>query len=127
MWREAGSLWAGSWGSRAPAQKGALRWRSFSGVDGCGAMVRKRRPKGAPEERLSPSPKTEEIVPVISHSILPSSCLSLYFLKTVLPVLPIPILEYMGFLDASETYLPRYLAEGTFPRRFLPEGIRLSS
>lgn len=42
----------GSGGSRAPAQKGALRWRQFPGVDGCGAMVRKRRPKVAPEERL---------------------------------------------------------------------------
>ena len=31
----------------------------------------------------------------------------------------------MGFLEASETYLPRYLAEGIFPHRFLPEGICL--
>ena len=33
----------------------------------------------------------------------------------------------MRFLEASETYLPRYLAEGIFPHKFLPEGICLGN
>lgn len=86
---------------------------AVAGVGGCGAMVSKRRPKVAPEERVSPFPSQHwrETVPpyylaFLALCVLPNSCPSSYFLVNCSPSTPHPHTRVYGFPRCSREDLP---------------------
>jgi hypothetical protein len=115
-WEKGGVLLWAEAGTATHAQKCALRWRSR--IDGCAATVSKRRPKGAPEERLSPLPHASpwrQFPTFIPLSVLPGSC-PFYFLENCSPVLPKVFTpsQYPSSIQVSHAHLEmslsRYLA-----------------